>query len=312
MPVHLASALARSVAVAIASVLAGCASPEPAFATVAVAEPAPVPTTRAPRARTDAPSDVVLANDRSAPEPVAPPPPLDPFPDREDVSVEELFAAIDRLADEIADAPDVRRDFLELVEAKGLLDSPELYRDYVRVKLAFEATRDAGLWHLHWDITNEQPNSDRIWSQWKGAAVPDADAPRATAIAECDELSALFAFVARGLGVHGIGLFWPTWNHVVAVWTVPGVQTETGSPVRILVPTSQIFLTQDDTLGTEGFNAWKQKTIYEYRRRDVKPEHRIDADLARFFVRQIAEHGRASQAELQRARNERDARLSAG
>lgn len=245
------------------------------------------------------------------PEPT-PEPPFDPFPDRDEVTVDELASAIDELADAIAESPDVRRDFLELAAAKGLRDTPELYRDYVRVKLAFEATRDGGWWHLHWAITNQSPNSDRVWSQWREVAAPSADAPAPTAIAECDELSALFAFVARKLGVRGIGLFWPTWNHVVAVWTVPGVQTEAGSSVRIIVPTSQIFLTQDDTLGTEGFDPWKQKTIYEYRRRDVKGEHRIDAELARFFVRQIAEHGRASSAELQRARNERDARLSAG
>ena len=297
----------------------GCTSAIPSCAVEPGAVGAEPDAATPKRARVVAPPLASAGSDGPARAPTADPPrspetelPFDPFPDREDVTVDELVAAIDTLADELAEAPEVRRDFLELVAAKGLVDSPELYRDYVRVKLAFEATRDGGWWHLHWAITNEQPNSDRIWSQWRAAGAPDPASPTATAIAECDELSALFAFFARKLGVHGIGLFWPTWNHVVAVWTVPGVQTEAGSPVRIIVPTSQIFLTQDDTLGTEGFNAWKQKTIYEYRRRDVKGEHRIDAELARFFVRQIAAHGRASQAELQRARNQRDAQLSAG
>jgi hypothetical protein len=307
---------ARALALGCASAIVACAA-DPG---VTAAEPDAI------QARSPQPTEVrILATaavsggdpvvERADPaEAAASEAPFDPFPSRDDVTVDELVAAIDAIADEVAQAPEVRRDFLGLAEAKGLKDSPELYRDYVRVKLAFEATRDGGWWHLHWAITNEQPNSDRIWSQWRepGTSVSDPASPAASAIAECDELSALFAFFARKLGVHGIGLFWPTWNHVVAVWTVPGVQTESGSPVRIIVPTSQIFLTQDDSLGTEGFDPWKQKTIYEYRRRDVKGGHRIDAELARFFVRQIAAHGRASQAELQRARNERDARLSTG
>ena len=57
----------------------------------------------------------------------------------------------------------------------------------------------------------------------------DPDAPSATA--ECDELSALFAFFTHRLGVDDVGLFWPTGNHVVAVWTVEGSE----GPVRIVV-----------------------------------------------------------------------------
>ena len=119
----------------------------------------------------------------------------------------------------------------------------------------------------------------------------------------------MFAFVARKLGVRHIGLFWPQWNHVVAVWTV---QSEDGSPVRIVVPTSQIFLTDEDSLGTTGFDPWTQKTIYEYRRRDVKDSHRIDAELARFFVEQAQRYATLPQLELQRLRNQRDLSMSAG
>ena len=42
-----------------------------------------------------------------------------------------------------------------------------------------------------------------------------------------------------------------------------------GSPVRVVVPTSQIFLTDADTFDTRKFDPWHQKTIYEYTRRDV-------------------------------------------
>lgn len=261
---------------------------------------APAPISSTPTVATSEPPATAEAIVEPEPEP------REFFVGSQTVTVDDLAAQIDTLADEIADSEDVRADYDALVESAGLIDSRELYRDYVRVKLAFEATRDGGWWDLSWDITNEQPNSEQIWKQWETAEV--GDEPRPTAIAECDELSALFAFVARRLSVRGIGLFWPTGNHVVAVWTVQGVQTQSGSPVRIVVPTSQIFLTADDSLGTDGFDPWTQKTIFEYRRRDVKGTHAISGDLARLFVAQIAEHGHKSQAQLQRERNARAAR----
>ncbi len=228
------------------------------------------------------------------------------WPGRTKVSVEELYTELDRVAEIVSKSKAIRADYDALVAEHDLADTPALYRDYVRVKLAFEATRDAGWWNLSWKITNEKPNSEEIWKQWRRAGVPDAEAPQPSAVAECDELSALFAFSARRLGVKGVGLYWPVWNHVVAVWTV---QSSAGEPVRIVVPTSQIFLSNDDSLGTSGFDPWTQKTIYEYRRRDVKSKHRVDATLARFFVQQAALHGAKSQSTLQDERNERDRRL---
>jgi hypothetical protein len=139
--------------------------------------------------------------------------------------------------------------------------------------------------------------------------VPQDAAAVPTAFAECDELSALFAFLAYRLGVRHVGLYWPQWNHVVAVWTVQS--SEEGTPVRIVVPTSQIFLTDDDSLGTKGFDPWSQRTIYEYRRRDVKGSHPIDAELARFFVTQARRYAGLPQIELQRLRNERDEAMAA-
>ncbi len=227
----------------------------------------------------------------------------DPFPDRTHVTVTELVDALDRVAQELESAPAVIRDYEAFLAAHDLADAPALFRDYVRVKLAFEATRDGGWWHLRWKVTNEQPNSERIWAQWGDAEVPRSDDPqRPTAVAECDELSALFAFVARRLGVKKVGLFWPVWNHVVAVWTIE-------DRVRVVVPTSQIFLGADESLGTDGFDPWKQKTIYTYTRRDVKPQHRIPAPLARFFVQQARTLGSLPQSEQQERRNARAAAL---
>jgi len=90
-------------------------------------------------------------------------------------------------------------------------------------------------------------------------SAPSPLAPTATA--ECDELSALFAFLAGRAGVRSIGLLWPYPNHTVAVWTV-------GS-VRVVIPTTQIFLEESDYWGTKKFDPWRQKAIYEYIRRDV-------------------------------------------
>src|SRR5436190_11839587 len=101
------------------------------------------------------------------------------------------------------------------------------YSDYAVARLAFEATRDAGFWNLHWVITNRPPNSDNIWHQWKSVIAPSALSP--TASAECDELSALFAFLAARAGIRGVGLLWPTENHTVAAW----VLRQSPSAVRV-------------------------------------------------------------------------------
>jgi hypothetical protein len=236
----------------------------------------------------------------------APAPPAEPFAGQTNVTVAELFAELEAVASELEVHDNVQHDYGVFVETFELEDTPELYRDYVRVKLAFEATRDGGLWNLRWDITNEKPNSEQIWAQWAKLDAATELEGSATATAECDELSALFAFVARGLGVDRIGLFWPTWNHVVAVWTVDG---RDDSPVRVVVPTSQIFLGARDTLGTDGFNPWKQKTIFTYKRRDVRKSHRVPVKLARFFVRRAREHAHRPQSQLQTLRNDRSALL---
>src|SRR5437773_6788706 len=134
----------------------------------------------------------------------------EPFEGRERVPVADLFAELRVVAQELEQAPAVRRDFEELAGVHRLARSEANFRDYVRVRLAFEATRDGGLWDLRWTITDREPRSDEIWAQWHSASNPGS-AP--TASAECDELSALFAVVARALGVRQVGLLWPAVNH---------------------------------------------------------------------------------------------------
>jgi hypothetical protein len=171
------------------------------------------------------------------------------------------------------------------------------YGDYVIVRLLYEATRDAGFWNLHWTITNREPDSDNIWRQWSGVRAPSATAP--TASAECDELSALYAFLAGRAGIRRVGLFWPYPNHTVAVWTVgPAGPSE----IRVVVPTSQIFLQPADTFGTRRFDPWTQKAIYEYTRRDVPDTFELPAPLAAFFLSQVDKYAGASDATLQQLR----------
>jgi hypothetical protein len=236
---------------------------------------------------------------------IAAPPP--PFAGRSEVALHEVVAEMSAIADAMIEMPSVRDDFAALARRHGLRDDAATLRDYARIKLAFETTRDGGLWHLGWTITNRNPRSDAIWSQWADARTPEGERDREpTAWAECDELSALFAFVAHRLGVREVGLFWPTGNHTVAVWSTTGSHDE---PVRIVVPTSQIFLDEDASLGTDGFDPWKQKKIWDYRRRDVADDHPLPAELARFFVEQARAHAGRPQVELQAERNARSARL---
>lgn len=243
--------------------------------------------------------------------PPAPPPEPPAFVGRETVRVDELLAALREELARVAESPAVAADYQALLARFGLEHSPELELDYVRVKLAFEATRDGGWWGLHWAITNEQPNSDKIWAAWQALEFPEPvptqterlHVPEVTAIAECDELSALFAFVARRLGLSReseVGLLWPTGNHVVAVWTI---HPKREIPVRVVVPTSQIFLDDEQSLATEGFNPWRQKRIYDYRRQDAAESLTIPGPLASAFVQTFRDFGARSQAELQAARN---------
>ena len=199
----------------------------------------------------------------------------------------------------------MRQSFQSFTAAHHLSPDGVRYSDFVVIRLLFEATRDAGFWNLHWNITDQPPNSDRIWQRWRTINKPSLTEPTATA--ECDELSALFAFLVERTGVKSVGLFWPAANHTVAVWVV---QPKDGPILRVVVPTSQIFLEESDMFDTKKFNPWKQKTIYEYTRRDAPDSFELSKPLADFFLQQIDTYAGASDATLQRLRYLRDAVLN--
>jgi hypothetical protein len=226
----------------------------------------------------------------------------DPFPERQEVTVAQLFEALEVLVPRIAASDAVRADYRALVRDFGLRDSVELYDKYVRVRIAFEATRDGGLWGVRWAITNRPHGSDEIWASWKRLTVDSFDPQAPTAIAECDEITALFCFVARKLGVPDVGFISGGWYHIVAAWAirVPGARE-----VRIGVPTSQVFLTPEATLGTRELKPDRPKVIWRYVRRDVRDDETLPPHVARFLVQQVFLNGGRPAAELQQMRNAR-------
>ncbi|HUE42881.1 MAG TPA: hypothetical protein VMP12_04920 [Candidatus Sulfotelmatobacter sp.] len=221
------------------------------------------------------------------------------------VSVEQLVTAIKRKAKVLENSSGMRLGFQAFTDAHHLSPDSVRYSDYVIVRLLYQATRDAGFWNVHWQITDQPPNSDRVWRQWSTVSSPSLIAP--TSIAECDELSALFAFLVERAGVKSVGLFWPFANHTVAVWTV---QPKGGAVIRVVVPTSQIFLEQSDDFDTKKFDPWRQRTIYEYTRRDAADSFDIPKSLGDFFLQQIDKYAGASDATLQRIRYLRDGVLA--
>ncbi|HOU93600.1 MAG TPA: hypothetical protein PLU22_21260, partial [Polyangiaceae bacterium] len=235
--------------------------------------------------------------------------PEPPFPSHHRVTVAELLAAIDAAALDLADEPVVDAEYRALCAAHGLNPSEALLRDYLRVRVVFEATRDGGLWGLRWAITNRPGHSDDVWAQWERTTVPEPGAWTVTATAECDELSALFAFQVRRLGIRHSGFLGAGPFHVVAHWTlrpIPGEPWPHGGArreVRVVVPTSQIFLSPDATLGTDEIDAYSAKTVWDYWRADVPDARTIPAPLARHFVTELR-LAALPQTELQRRRNE--------
>jgi hypothetical protein len=197
----------------------------------------------------------------------------------------------------IENSSGMRDSFRSFTSSYKIAPGSISYSDFVVVRFLYEATRDAGLWNMHWTITNMPPNSDRVWSQWKEARIVSPRTP--TASAECDELSALFAFLVERTGVRRVGLFWPYPNHTVAVWVL---HPANGAEVRVVVPTSQIFLDVNDSFATKKFNAWHQKTIFEYKRRDAPDTFELPKPLFDFFLQQIEKYAGASDSTLQEIR----------
>jgi hypothetical protein len=214
-----------------------------------------------------------------------------------DDSVGQLVGLVRGKAKALESTSGMRLGFQSFLAAHQLAPESIRYSDYAIVRLLFEATRDAGFWNLHWAITDQPPNSERIWQQWKNVEKPSA--LKSTATAECDELSALYAFLVERAGVKSVGLFWPAANHTVAVWVV---RPTTGPIVRVVVPTSQIFLDETDRFDTKRFDPWRQKTIYEYTRRDVSDTYELPKPLFDYLVQQMDKYGGASDVTLQELR----------
>src|SRR5262245_6974100 len=78
------------------------------------------------------------------------------FEGREWVTLDELVTELDRVAEVVARSPAVRADYQVLLREHGLDDSAELWSEYVRVRMIFEAARDGGFWGLRWAITNRE------------------------------------------------------------------------------------------------------------------------------------------------------------
>jgi hypothetical protein len=169
-------------------------------------------------------------------------------------------------------------------------ETPGLREDFMRLWVAFEATRDGGWWRLRWDITDQQPSSSRIWKDWRRSP-PQSAFAAASAVAECDEITALFSVTARRLGVRGVGLFYPTWNHVIAGWTPAALAERSGTRV-VLIPTTQIFQGCEATFDQTSFAV--PKRVYEYPRYDVQDRSEIPRELAAFLLGQVRAYGEAS------------------
>jgi hypothetical protein len=214
-----------------------------------------------------------------------------------DTTVAYLVSTLRGRAKALENSSGMRLSFQSFTAAYKIAPGSISYSDFVIVRLLYEATRDAGFWNMHWTITNMPPNSDRIWSQWSKVRGVSPETP--TASAECDELSALYAFLVEHAGVRSVGLFWPYPNHTVAVWVLHPAK---GAEVRIVVPTSQIFLGVTDSFGTRKFDPWHQKTIFEYKRRDAADNFELPKALVDFFLQQVDKYAGASDSTLQEIR----------
>jgi len=225
------------------------------------------------------------------------PDPQEPASRTAGTTVARLVSEVRAKAKTLESSSGMRLSFQSFTSAYKIAPGSIRYSDFVIVRLLYEAARDAGFWNMHWTITDMPPNSDRVWRQWKSMRVVSPVA--STASAECDELSALYAFLVERAGVRGVGLFWPYPNHTVAVWVL---HPKDGAEVRVIVPTSQIFLDVTDSFGTKKFNAWHQKTIFEYKRRDVPDSFELPKPLFDFFLQQVDKYAGASDSTLQEIR----------
>lgn len=199
---------------------------------------------------------------------------------------------VDALTDLLDDvpAPAIDAEYAAFTKLHGLpAEEPRLRRDFRRMRLLFEATRDGGFWHLRWDITDKYPSSRLIWQQWIREPVRRAFGD-ASATAECDELSALVGMLARHLELYNVGLFYPTWNHTIAVWSPLEGKTRSG---LVQLPTTQIFQACDAGFDHTTF-VTRLKGIERYPNLDLGNQATLPRERAEWLLDQIRLHAAAS------------------
>ena len=222
----------------------------------------------------------------------------------------DFTSALAQLLDQL-DTTNLNEAFRQFAKSRNLdPDTPGLSKDYVRLRVLFEAARDGGYWRLRWDITNREPSATLIWRAWQREPV-DETFGHALATAECDELSSLYSLLARRIGVDRVGLFYPTWNHTIAAWAI-----KSGPRQRqrlVLVPTTQIFLPCEESFDTSGFKTGLTN-IEPYPRWDIRDNSPLPVGVAQFLLQQVRVYAPAS-LELQallRARRALELKSSMG
>jgi hypothetical protein len=199
--------------------------------------------------------------------------------------LEELWGLLDAVS-----TPDLDAEYTKFVATHHLpIERAQLRTDYQRVRLLFEAVRDGGFWHLKWDVTDQQPTSRVLWKYWIKEPVRGGFA-EPSAIVECDELSAFIGMLARQLKIKNVGLFYPTWNHTIAVWAPLAGSTKA---LLVQLPTTQIFL--DCNAGFDKTTFVTQlRNIEPYPNWDVRPDTKIPRERAEWLLNQLRYYASAS------------------
>lgn len=199
----------------------------------------------------------------------------------------------------------VQPHYVAFLGRHDFADTPQLRLEFNRVWTLFELTRDGGPWKLRWAITNQEPSSAKIWQAWASQQRFDGVT---SATAECDELSALFAWLASSIGIKKVGLVWPTSNHTIAAWEPTAARpSNSHAPPRVLVPTSQIFQACGASLDETSFDNAHGR-LGQYPGRDLPKSALVPAHVVSFLLRATEDYAGASPALLALLRMHRNTR----